>query len=114
MLVRHVVGHPRPASVALTFVFFLHRYCDYYNCFVTSKPLKPRRVCGIALVRGIRFQSLFPTGDFLVFRIWQGHRLSGISVFRAFMPATVARSKTAKINLMDCSCLCSEVEILLE
>ena len=27
------------------------------------------------------------------------------------MPATGARTKAAKINLMDCSCLCSEVEI---
>jgi len=36
--------------------------------FLTRKPFKPRRVCGIALVRGIRFQSLFHTGVFLVFR----------------------------------------------
>ena len=27
------------------------------------------------------------------------------------MPATGARPKEAKINLMDCSCLCSEVEM---
>ena len=63
--VRHVVGNSRPASVALTFVFFLYRYC--YYCFVTRKPFKPRRVCGIALVRGIRVQSLFPTGVFWFF-----------------------------------------------
>ena len=37
--------------------------------------------------------------------------LSASSVFRAFKPATGARPKPAKINLMDCSCLCSEVEI---
>ena len=30
------------------------------------------------------------------------------------MLATGARPEAAKINLMDCSCLCSEVEILLE
>ena len=66
VLVPHVVGHSRPASVALTFAFFLQRYCDCY-CFVTRKPFKPRRVCGIALVRGIRFQSLFPTGVFWFF-----------------------------------------------
>ena len=41
-------------------------------------------------------------------------RLSGISIFSAFMPDTGARPKAAKINLMDCSCLCSEFEILLE
>ena len=29
------------------------------------------------------------------------------------MPATGARPKAAKINLMDCTCLCSEVEISL-
>ena len=34
VLVRHVVGHSRPESVELTFVFFLHRYFDCYNCFV--------------------------------------------------------------------------------
>ena len=55
-----------------------------------------------------------PQGFFLFFCIQQCHRLSGISVFRAFMPATGARPKAAKINLMDCNCLCSEVEILLE
>ena len=108
MLIRHVVGHSRPASVPLTFVSFLYRYC---YCFVLRKPFKPRRVCGIALVRGIRFQSLFPTGVFSVFRIRRCHRLSGISVIRAFMPASGARPKADKMNLMDCSCLCSEVEI---
>ena len=39
------------------------------------------------------------------------HRLSGDSVVRSFMSATGVRPKEAKINLMDCSCLCSEVEI---
>ena len=58
VLVRHVVGHFRPASVALTFALLLQRYCNCY-CFVTRKPFKPRRVCGMALVRGIRFKSLF-------------------------------------------------------
>ena len=56
----------------------------------------------------------FPHRGFLVFRVRRCHRLSGISVFKAFMPATGARPKAAKINLMDCSCLCSEVEILLK
>ena len=36
VLVRHVVGHSRPASVALTFVFFLYRYCYCYCGFVAS------------------------------------------------------------------------------
>ena len=46
--VRHLVGHSRPASVgSLRFVY--------------------RRVCGIALVQGIRFQFLLPTGDFRFF-----------------------------------------------
>ena len=55
-----------------------------------------------------------PHRVFLVFCIRRCRRFSGITVFRAFMPATSARPKAAKINLMDCSCLCSEVEILLE
>ena len=59
-------GHSRPASVPFNFGFFLYRYC-YCYCFVTSKVFKPRRVCGIASVRGIRFQSLFPTGVFWFF-----------------------------------------------
>ena len=116
MLFRHVVGRSRPASVALSVVFFLHRYCDCYICFVTRKPFKPRRVCGIALVSGDTFPVFASHRGFfsLFFCTWQCHRLSGISVFRAFMPATGARPKAAKINLMDCSCLCSEVEILLD
>ena len=48
---------------------------------------------------------------FLVFRIRQCHWQPGISVFRVFMPATGAKPEAAKTNLMDCSCLCSEVEI---
>ena len=51
---------------------------------------------------------------FLVFRTRRSHRLSGITVFMVFMPATGARPKAAKIDLMDCSYLCSEVEILLK
>ena len=58
-----------------------------------------------------RFQSLFPTGVFFGFRFRRCHRLLGDSVVRSFMPATAARPKEAKINLMDCSCLCSEVQI---
>ena len=53
-------------------------------------------------------------GFFSFFYIRRCRRLSGISIFRAFMPATGAKLKAANINLMDCSCLCSEVEILLE
>ena len=67
VLVRHVVGHSRPASVALTFVFFLHRYCDCYNCFVTRKPFKPQRVCGIALVSGDTFPVFVPHRFFFFF-----------------------------------------------
>ena len=63
LLVRQVLGHFRPASAALTFASFLQQYCDCY-CFVTRKPFKPQRVCGIVLVRGIRFKPLFPTGVF--------------------------------------------------
>ena len=48
----------------------------------------------------------------LVFRIRQCHRLSRNRVVGLFMPAAGARPKEAKINLMDCICLCSEVEIL--
>ena len=55
-----------------------------------------------------------PQGSLGFFGIRRCHRLSGISVFKAFMPAAGAKLKAAKINLMDCSCLCSEVEILLK
>ena len=55
-----------------------------------------------------------PYRGFLVFHILRCHRLSGISIFKAFMPATSARPKAAKINQMDCTCLCSEVEISLK
>ena len=57
------VGNFSPASVALILVFFLYRYC-YCYCSLTRKPFKPRRVCGITLVRGIRFQSFLLTGFF--------------------------------------------------
>ena len=60
------------------------------------------------------FPVFVPHRGLLVFRIRQCHRLSSISVFKAFMPAAGARPKAAKINLMDCSCLCSKVEILLK
>ena len=60
---------------------------------------------------GNMFPVLVPHRGFLIFRIRRCHRLSVNSVFRAFMPATGARPKAAKMNLMDCSCLCSEVEI---
>ena len=116
VLFRRVVGPSRPASVALSVVFFLHLYCHCYICFVTRKPFKPRRVCGISLVSGDTLPVFVSHRVFfsLFFSTWQCHRLSGISVFSAFMPATGARPKTAKINLMDCSCLCSEAEILLD
>ena len=61
---RHMAGHSRPASVgALTFVFFFYVSLLFCN----TRPFYPRRVCGIALVRGIRFQFLFPTGVFWFF-----------------------------------------------
>ena len=63
---------------------------------------------------GDTFPVFVPHRGVLVFRIRRCHRLSGNSVFKAFMLATGARPKVAKINLMDCSCLCSEVEILLK
>ena len=56
------------------------------------------------MANGDTFPVFVPHRVFFVFRIRRCHSLSAaISVFRAFMPA--------KINLMDCSCLCSEVEI---
>ena len=64
------VGNSSPASVALILVFFLYRYCYCYcycYCSLARKPFKPRRVCGITLVRGMRFQSLLPTGFFWFF-----------------------------------------------
>ena len=97
------MGHSRPASVALTFVFFLCRYC---YCFVRMKPFKPRRVCGIALVRGIRFQSLFPTGVSWLFVS------GGVTGYQVRVQS--GRSCLPLVNLMDCSCLCSEVEMKCE
>ena len=99
VLVRHVVGHSRPASVALTFVFFSYRYCYCYCGFVASHWF------------GRYVSSLCSPQGFLVFRIRRCHWLSGNIVVRAFMPVTGARPTAAKINLMDCSCLCSEIEI---
>ena len=109
MLVRHVVGHSRPASVSLTFMVWL--LVCVWLLFCNKKPFKPRRVCGIALLRGIRFQFLFLTGCFFDFRIRQCHRLSCNRVVRLFMSAAGAKAKETKINLMNCICLCSEVEI---
>ena len=61
---------------------------------------------------GDTFPVFIPHRVFLVFRICRCHRLSGNSVVRAFMPATGARPNAAEINLMDCSCPSSEVEIV--
>ena len=68
VLVRHVVGPSMPGSLgSLTFVFFfMYRY-------VFCK-MRPFRVCGIELVRGIRFQFLFPTG---LFRFFVSGRVTG-------------------------------------
>ena len=55
--------------------------------------------------------SFSPHGFFLVFRIRQCHRES---FSRMFMLAAGARPKETKINLMDCICLCSEVEINID
>ena len=60
---------------------------------------------------GNTFPVFVPHRGFLVFHIWWCHRLSRNRVVRLFMPATGARPKETKINLMDCICLCSEVEI---
>ena len=101
VLTRHVVGHSRPASVALTFFFFLYRYCYCYCGFVASHWF------------GGSVSSFCSPQGLLVFRIRRCHRLSGNIVITVFMPATGARPKAAKINLMDCSCLCSQIEIIL-
>ena len=47
----------------------------------------------------------------MFFRIRQCHRLSHKREVRLFVPAAGAMPKEAKINLMDCICLCSEVEM---
>ena len=68
VLVRHVVGPSMPGSLgSLTFVFFFY----VSLCFCKMRPL---RVCGIALVRGIRLQFLFPTG---LFRFFVSGRVTG-------------------------------------
>ena len=108
-----MVGHSWPASFgSLTFVFSFYVSLLFCN----MGPFKARKVCDIAMARGIHFQFLFPTGFFFFggggeFCIWQCHRLSHDRVVRLFMPAAGARSKEAKINLMDCICPCREVEI---
>ena len=109
VLVCHVTGHSRPALVgALTFVFFF-MYC---YCFVTLDPFNPGGFVALHWFREHVSSFCSPQG-FFGFRIRQCHRLSRNRVVRAFMPVTGARPKAAKINLMDCSCLCSEVEIKL-
>ena len=66
---------------------------------------KPRRVCGIALVRGIRFQFLFLIGIFgLSYPAVPQLGLSGSSVVT---PATGARPRETNVNLRDCICLCT-------
>ena len=57
----------------LTFVFFF--YVSLLCC--NMGPFKPRRVCGIALARGIRFKFLFPTGFFFFFGGRGGGFVSG-------------------------------------
>ena len=59
--------------------------------------------------------SFFPHGGFLVFRIRRCHRESfpRSQLVVVIVPHVGgARPKDTKINLMDCICLCSEVEIL--
>ena len=75
------------------------------------RPFKARRVCGIALVPGIRFQFLFPTGIFWFFVSGSvtGYRVIGL--VKLFTPATGARPKETEINLMDCICRYIEVEM---
>ena len=67
-----------------------------------------RSTCGKSMVRGIRFQFLFLTE---VFWFFVSGSVTGYRVVRLFMTAAGARPKETKINLMDCICLCSEVEI---
>ena len=62
---------------------------------------------------GNTFPVFVPHWGFLVFRIRQCHWLSANSVVKSLMRAPGARPKEAKINLMDWSCLCSEVEIFI-
>ena len=103
MLVRHVVNYSRPASVPATFISF---YVSLFFC--NKKPFRLRRVCGTALVRGIRFQFLFLTGVFWFFVSGSvtGNRVIN-RVAGLFMPAAGARPKETRINLMDCICLCA-------
>ena len=57
------------------------------------------------------FPVLVPHRGFSVFRIRQSRRLSRSRVGRLVMPAACAGPKEAKINLLDCICLCSELEV---
>lgn len=57
------------------------------------------------------FSVFVPHKGFLASHIQQCNRLPGNKVVRLFMPSAGARTKKAKINLMDCICLCSEVEM---
>lgn len=54
-----------------------------------------------------------PTGFFFVFLVRRRQKLSdNKAVSSSFMPAACARPKEAKINLMDCRYVRSEVEIV--
>ena len=56
------------------------------------------------------FQFLSSTEVFWFFAdIQRCHRLSSNRAVRLFMPAAGARPKEAKITLMDCICMYSEV-----
>ena len=56
--------------------------------------------------------SLCSPQGFLVFRIRRCHSLSAqYQCIQGIHACYWCEAKAAKINLMDCSCLCSEVEI---
>lgn len=59
---------------------------------------KPWRVCGFALVWGICFQFLYPTGVFLIVHKWHCRRLLHNRVVRLFMSVTGAKRSQNKPN----------------
>ena len=71
--------------------------------------MRPWRVCGFALVWGICFQFLFPTGVFWLFI--SGSVIGYCIIGKSGCSCLSLVPKETKTNLMDCFCLCSEVEM---
>ena len=117
VLVHHVVRHSRPALVRVTFVSFINHYY-----FVTRGPLNPGGIVALHWHgSGNTFPVFSPRGFFDFSYPAVSQRIVSLqsisccycSTCMQFMLAAGARPRETKINLMDCICMCSEVEMLL-